>query len=381
MAPLGFEPRTLTGYFSTFYSIVFYWFIHILIAGFVTLCYIGSMASHYVRKGSPFYWVKVRKPDGTWGGKSSGVKISTKGGLRKVRAMVADLSAKEQEEKDDGSGALFREWVDAWIDYQYENEKTAWRYRNAWTHLSEFLKMHNVIHPNEVTYQLCHAYMRWRTEKEKALEEGRRPCVWNTALTELRVLGAIEQEAVRRGYILANPCARLRLGRRNTKEKREITSDEIDLINKKIKKTHQWMQDTWLVGIKQGCRLSEVQVPMSDINEKGGVITFHVKGGKTHSAPLHADLLPLVRRARRDKRKLLVELPVNASRLLAQWFACHIAEGISFHCTRVTVVTRLARAGYSESQTMEYVGHCSDMVHSIYRKLRPADLKHLGDAL
>src|SRR5438093_13248007 len=28
------------------------------------------MASKYVRKGSPYYWVRFQKPDGTWGGKS-----------------------------------------------------------------------------------------------------------------------------------------------------------------------------------------------------------------------------------------------------------------------------------------------------------------------
>ncbi len=349
--------------------------------GFVTLCYVKFMASHFPRKDSPFYWIRYRKPDGEWGSKSSGIKRATKGGLRKVRTMCDQLTAREQEDKDSGNGALFSEWVLSWIDYNYDNEKTAWRYRNAWTHLTAFFDLKGITHPNEVSYQLCHEYMRWRTDKDKADKEGRRACVWNTAITELRALGAIEQEAVRREYIMANPCARLKLGRRNTKEKREITSDEIELINEKLLKASEWMQDCWLVGIKQGCRLSEVQVPMKDIDEKAGVITFHVKGGKTHSAPLHPDLKPLIKKARKEERERLVTLPDNASKLFAQWFARHIAEGISFHCVRVTVVTRLARAGHSEAQTMEYVGHCSDMVYSIYRKLRPADLKHLGDAL
>ena len=297
--------------------------------------------------------------------------------------MVSEMTAREQEDKDEGAGALFREWVESWIDYEYDNEKTATRYHNAWAHLSMFLSRKKVIHPHEVTYQLCHEYMRWRIDKEKAEKEGRKACVWNTALTELRVLGAIEQEAVRRGYIMANPCARLRLGRKNTKEKPEITGEQIIDIEEKLKKAPEWMRDAWLVGIKQGCRVSEVAVPMNDIDVNAKVITFHVKGkgDKTHSAPLHDDLLPLIAKAKKKKRKTLVELPFNPSKCWCQWFDKNGYEEISFHCLRVTVVTRLARAGYSESQTMEYVGHCSEMVHAIYRRLRPNDLHHLGAAL
>lgn len=339
----------------------------------VTVWYtvVHKMASHYIRKNSPHYWIKYRAADGTRAAKSSGVKVSDKGGLRRVRNMVANITAQEQCEKDDGEDALFNNWVLSWFDYKYDNVHTNTRYKNAWYHLSAFLDKHNVYHPNAVTYQLCHQYMSERSQH----------CSWNTALVELRVLGAIEQEAVRRGYILANPCTRLKLKRKNTKQKREITQDEFDYIDTRLQAAPVWLQDAWLVGSKQGCRLSEVKVPMSDVDEQNGVITFHVKGGKTHSAPLHKDLLPLIARRREQEREYLVDLPMYASKLIIQWLRSIDVQDISFHCLRVTVVTRLARAGYSETQTMEYVGHCSEMVHSVYRKLKPADLKHLGDAL
>ena len=157
--------------------------------------------------------------------------------------------------------------------------------------------------------------------------------------------------------------------------------EEQDFIAEEIHSAPEWLQNAWLVGCKQGCRLSEVKVKMSDIDEHKGVILFHVKGGKTHPAPLHRDLLPLVKLCREQDKEYLVDLPIYASKLIIQWLRSKGVNDISFHCLRVTVVTRLARAGYSESQVMEYVGHCSEMVHSIYRKLQPADLKHLGDAL
>ena len=288
-----------------------------------------------------------------------------------MRNLVAEITAQEQMERDEDGDALFDEWVLSWFDYKYDNPNTNTRYKNAWYHLSLFLDKYNVHHPNAVTYQLCHKYMEERSQH----------CSWNTALVELRGLGAVEQEAVRRGYIQANPCTRLKLKRKNTKEKREISQDELEYIDTRIHSCPEWMQDAWLVGLKQGCRLSEVKVRMADVDEKHGVITFHVKGGKTHSAPLHKDLLPLVARRREQGSEYLVDLPMYASKLIIQWLRSIDVQDISFHCLRVTVVTRLARAGYSETQTMEYVGHCSEMVHSIYRKLKPADLKHLGDAL
>ena len=93
--------------------------------------------------------------------------------------MVGEITAEEQVERDEGCGALFDEWVLSWLDYQYTNPFTLTRYKNAWTHLSVFLEERGVKHPNEVTYQLCHEYMRVRSQV----------CTWNTALTELRLHG------------------------------------------------------------------------------------------------------------------------------------------------------------------------------------------------
>jgi len=46
------------------------------------------MASHYTRKGSPFHWVRFQKPDGTWGGKSSLIRLDAPGSVRKVKQWV-----------------------------------------------------------------------------------------------------------------------------------------------------------------------------------------------------------------------------------------------------------------------------------------------------
>ena len=52
-----------------------------------------------------------------------------------------------------------------------------------------------------------------------------------------------------------------------------------------------------------------------------------------------------------------------------------------FHDCHEAGMTRLARAGFSEGQCMQYVGHASELVHAIYRKLKARDVAQLGDVL
>lgn len=339
------------------------------------------MASFYEREGSPFYWLRVKRPDGTWGSVSSGIRVATSGSRRKIQQRVAQETAKEERQQDDGGQAMLRNWVPSWIGYHYKNKKSAARAMNAWAHLSSFFKYKGVLHPEEVTYGLCHEYMQWRTDAELCEEEERRLGNWNTALTELRVLGTIMQEALAQGWIIANPCARLRLGRKNVKEKRAIERSEQLIIEAALENAEPWLRDSWLVGIKQGCRLSEVQVPVADISIPNRVIPFRVKGGRIHPAPLHEDLIPLVERRRAEGAELLVELPKSPSKEWINFFRSLGHHDLSFHCLRVTVITRLAMADVTAEKAMQYVGHCSEMVHSIYRKLRPRDVASLGDLL
>jgi len=337
------------------------------------------MASFYKRGN--IYWICYKKPDGTWSDKSTGIKVSAKGSGRRIERLVARQQASERVFSKEAGDALFASWVGSWMDYKYDNELTRSRCAASWSHLSEFLRKLKVTHPAEVTYQMCHNYMEWRTDQELAAKENRRSGKWNTALTEIRFLGAILQEAVRRGYIIANPCSQLGLGRKNTKEKREITSEEIERINDLIVDAPEWMQDSWLVAIKQGCRLRECAVHIDNIDLGVMSIRFHVKGGKTHTAPLHKDLLPLIEKAKKRESKKIVDFGKYPSKCWSQWFAKNGFGGITFHCTRVTVITRLARAGFSEAKCMQYVGHSSEEVHAIYRKLKSADVAELGDVL
>lgn len=337
------------------------------------------MASYFIRPDSRYYWIRYKTPSGTWGQRSSGIVIADPGAKRKIAQQVADETAKEDFQDSDGSAMLTR-WVPAWIEYKYKkNKKSVSRAKNAWAHLSVFFEDRDIKHPGEVTYAVAHDFMRWRTTKKV----GKKIAAWNTAITEVRFLGAIMQEALRRGWIIANPCAKLCLQKEDPAPKRVISREEEELIFRELRERGKpkWMEESFLVAIKQGCRMREVEVPLSRIDTEAMTITFWVKGGRFHTAPLHPDLLPLVARAKAEKRETLVSLPAQTSPRWSEFFELIKLEGLCFHCTRVTVVTRLCEAGFSESQTMAYVGHASELVHALYRKMRPSAVAGLCNAL
>jgi integrase len=340
-----------------------------------------AMASFYERPKSPFYWIKAKGPMGEIVRFSSGIRVDSAGSVRKIQQRVAQEREKEARFEQDGSAAVFRAWVPGWINHHYAKEKTRERVLNAWAWLSTYLSEVGVIHPEEVTYQLAQEYMAWRTDPDLCEEEERRCAKWNTALLEVRFLGSIMQEALARQLCIANPCARLRLGRRDTKEKQEISMPVQTAIELKLKDADQWMQDSWMVGIKHGCRISATKVAMTNVDEARMTISFREKGDKVHTAPLHKDLLPLVKRRREEGATFLVDLPANAPKLWWSWFRDNGFQDLSFHCLRVTVITRLARANVSEAKAMQYVGHCNALVHAIYRKLKAADVSELGEFL
>ncbi|MBK1884672.1 phage integrase SAM-like domain-containing protein [Luteolibacter pohnpeiensis] len=339
------------------------------------------MASFYSRKNSPFYYIRTKGANGEWSDKSSGIRIGSQGAIRKIHQKVAEFTKKESEQASDGSAAAMQQWVPGWFSHHYTNELSKKRAMNCWAHLSTYFALKKIRHPQEVTYSVCHDYMKWRSDPAICEKDERKPGNWNTALTEIRVLGTIMQEAVAQGWIISNPCARLKLGRRDVKEKRAIERDEQEKIEEALKSCPEWMQDSWLVAMKQGCRLSEVKAPLKRVSLSAMAISFRVKGGSLHTAPLHADLVPLVKRRQGQDAEFLVDLPTNASKLWNQWLTNQGFPDLSFHCIRVTVITRFAQANVTAEKAMQYIGHCDEMVHGIYRKLRPKDVASLGDIL
>jgi integrase len=332
------------------------------------------MASYFEKKGSSYYYIKVKR-NGKWVPESTLIRKDAPNALRKIKKLVADECSKELSGPSKGSGW---DWVPSWIRTTYQ-ENTLVRYTNAWTAIDCYLELNDIRGPEVVTYKLCRAYPTWRESVDKKILK---PCNWNTAITEIKVLSVIMQEAVRQEIIAANPCLRLGLKRRNVKKKKEITTSQQQIVEAALSlpTAKKWMRDSWIVAMTQGFRLSATAVPLADIDLTLNVVSVTSKK-KVHTAPLHPEVRKLAVVAIEEGRTVLVDFPPSPAKMWWKFFRKLGLKDLSFHSTRVTVTTRLARAGRSKQQTMAYVGHASETVHDVYTRLSAPDVAHLGSAL
>ncbi len=278
-------------------------------------------------------------------------------------------------------------WAETWLQVRYKQKpKTLTSYLGAWKQLSFFLHERKIFTPRLLQYQDVVAFVHWREAQVKIRSQ--RTVSRNTALHNVKVLSRLMREAVRRGYAQGNPCVKLSedVPPDRAPEKPEFTDAEIALVRAELARRaplgrpSDWMATAFEIALHQGCRLAATQIPMQRIDFARGTITFHEKGGKEFTVPMHPGLRPLLERLRDEGRSVTCELPRFASRNFGRVMA---ALGLAhrFHSTRVTVITRMARGDVTEQKAMAYVHHGSWAVHKIYTKLRPPDVSGVADAL
>ncbi len=347
---------------------------------FATLCYggyHGSMASHYTRSDSPFYWLRHQRPDGTWGSKRTEIRIDDEDAKRKLKMILGREAVKEATRNPQVGQERGWGWVPTYLQARYTHPISRRRAFNAWAPISVFVDWRGIESPGQLQRKHGLEYVQWRQEPPPGTVKKMSK---NTAIHELKTLGMVMQEALTRDMCAGNPIHRLGLKKDAPKKKPEFLREEQEKVEEALKTAPQWMQDQWLVAMRHGCRLSEVRVPMHEVDLQDKVILFRGKKGKEHWAPLHPDIEPLVMRRRKESAQVLVEIPDNASRIWRRFFN-KLGLPHSFHSTRVSVVSRLVRGGHTVAQIMQYVGHASATVNEIYRRHRPIDVAHLGKVL
>ena len=85
----------------------------------------------------------------------------------------------------------------------------------------------------------------------------------------------------------------------------------------------------------------------------------------------------MLKKLKKDGRTMTCELPQMASKEWWRFFkkiGLH-QKGVCFHCTRVTVITRLIRQGHSEAVVRKIVHHASTEVNRIYQRLGVEDVR------
>jgi site-specific recombinase XerD len=290
-----------------------------------------------------------------------------------VRTEKQLLELKREKGSEHGAWGV---WVEKFLDRQYQTQsKTLRRYKTCWRNLHAYLEQRKIHAPHQLTFDDCVDYMDWRQEGQPQL--GIYKCGHNTARLDLKILHLICERAIKRGLIVANPCRKLGIKRHKSREKPELTDEDIALIRQKLieLKMPQWMRVSFEIAIHQGVRLSETSFPLSRIDWKKKNIEFHAKRNQRYSVSIHPKLLPLLKKLKKQNVTVTCQLPQMASKAWWKFFkkiGLH-QKGVCFHCTRVTVITRLIRSGWSEAAVMNVVHHASTEVHRIYQRLGVED--------
>ncbi len=352
--------------------------------------------SVYPRKDSPFWWIAYESPTSPAGRTCESSKKRRDDPLGYKQAL--DLARKKAEDGralgQASTGSGWNAWVIPWINEKFGEPQKANSLKaelHRWRFVHAFLSERKVTTPAGVTFQLGLDYMEWRQQHKTRAGKGG----YNNALQELRLMGRVMREAVRRGFVTASPLERMGLKRRKSPEKPELTDAEIAAIRAALQQregylpiTQQWMTVTFEIALHQGCRHAETAMPLSAIDEAAGTIMLRQKGDRVFTTRLHDGLRPLVARLRAAGATVTCVHPPMAGKLWHWFFKGRpernqpaVAPRICFHCTRVTVITRMARAGVPIAQAMAYVGHADQEIHRIYQRLQAPDLSRVQAAL
>lgn len=342
------------------------------------------MASLYKRPNSPFWSIKYKDAAGKQQAHSTGFRHGIPTQTRKAQMLRNEKALVELQFEKGSDGEAWGAWVPEFLRERYaQSPKTRHRYETCWRYLSVFLDERKITRPRQLTFRDCELYMDWR--KKGKPESGVLHCGHNTARLDLKILHLICGHGIKRGFIQSNPCAQLGIKRHKSREKPELSDEDIALIRQKLVELGmpEWMPIAFEIAIHQGCRLSETSFPLSRVDWAKRNIEFHAKGGRRYTAPMHAGLRELLERLRREGRKRTCEIPAMPSKAWWQFFkkiGLH-KKGVSFHCTRVTVITRLIREGIPENVVKKIVHHASTEVHRIYQRLSVDDVRPALDGL
>jgi integrase len=140
-----------------------------------------------------------------------------------------------------------------------------------------------------------------------------------------------------------------------------------------------------LIARYHGVRLNETNVnPMKDVKlwdqdgERRGEIEFRQKGNRIRKKPLHPKLIALFDKLRNQKATSTYIVWQWGNRWTKLLTRCGIKDrdpNACFHSTRVTVETRLARAGVDKAIRMAYLTHENGDVNDSYNRFKPDDLR------
>lgn len=346
------------------------------------------MASTYTRPDSPFIHIR-QKIDGKWKSQRTGYRKDKPREVEHAEKLATRLGEEERKEHATFRNDHWDDWVDRWLvdHYGREHSQTFTVYTRYWRRLRPWLIGERITAPRQLTFNIC---MRYKLDREK------QGVGVNTVIHELKFLGVVMNEAIRRELATHNPCVKMGLKRTPQKRKEAWTEEQVRKVADKIHTKPDWMLATFILGLYQAARLRQCEVPLSDIDlERRRIVYWKTlegrpltKGNKPFAQPIAASALPLLRdlidRRKAGGHKTLCDMPTTPSLLWRQFLdSLGGCEDISHHGLRATWITRaaLSREKISREEAKRFVNHGSTAIHEIYQRLNADDVAHVADAL
>ncbi|MGA3182583.1 MAG: tyrosine-type recombinase/integrase [Verrucomicrobiota bacterium] len=354
------------------------------------------MASKYPRTNSPFWWIKYRTPEGDYRCVSSGLRRDNVKETRSADRLVERYEREESKTAGNGDRqhSAFTEWVPGYLDSNYNRPETAKTYEAygwRWHSVTKFLETHQIKYPRQIAYDHAWKYLEWR----KSGKDGIKAASHNTALQEIKFLSMLMTQAVRRGFADGNPLIRPGIQKHKPAEKPAMTDEEITRIRQELGRWPEWMRTCFEIAIYTGCRLSDTNIPLKDVDVEAKTITLEKPKGGTERAftvPMREELVPLFTRLKQERTNEQTAYDFvgtgskweKPSKMWWRFFKQNEQLNLphlTFHCTRVTFVTRGAKQGVPQSKMMKLVNHASEEIHRVYQRLVVADVREELNAI
>lgn len=332
-------------------------------------------ASLYKRAGSPFFWLKPKN------GKARSTKLrhAVVGEARQAHDLKERESAKERQAFTEPE--RWDRWVTKYIQERYEDSpKSLRRYGQRWKAIRSFLGRHGVLYPKQLTFEVASRYLEWRRAGDR--DYGVYAVARNTAIYEVKFLGLLMRRAINFGYATSNPCAAMGLKKTKPQPKPEFTDAELNLVWREIQTEAEWMRVAFEISLYTGCRLNETAVPLDCVDLKRKFIHFpDTKGDRPFTVPMRDELVPLFRRLLAEGRPVACVHHSHPSLEFRRFFDRIKLDKHTFHCCRVSFISRGARAGVPISEMLRLVNHASHEIHRVYQRFQPEDLRRALDKL
>ncbi len=325
------------------------------------------MASLKKVKRSPYWYIRFRDLEtGIWKDECLKLRHDNDQDTIKAHKECAKRTAAEQAVSPQNGGD-FSAWVPMHLQSHYKNPRSLERYQIAWDTIAGWLKGKKIRHPREFKYQHVMEYVEWRKQQVKH----------NTARLEIGFFKGILREACAREFLDKNVISLARFPIVPAKQKKELTSDEIQKIRETLKSKDEWMGTVFEILINLGCRFNEARIHKSRVDFVNKTIQIEDSKRKAndprklYTVPMKERFVEYLQGLKWEEGYSVPEFKKSSNQRFNEVLKS-VCEATSHSC-RVSFITRCHRAGLTALEAMQLVNHSSDDVHKIYSRLNIKD--------